>query len=500
MAPGRRASMRSVRTLPIVHEDEDVIAVSTHEAATAYPARQKQHSGIVQALPTLGADSVAENGGGSGSGSGSGSEDEDSSPPNSNQSSPSRRISNPRRYNSGSVGSVGSIGSNSSHRSHRSQYVPPPPRPHFPVAGPMGPIGPMGVAAAANYPYANPACSESSEESGITDRKLEENNSAAMRNGLPKRSQNREWFAKRGGWWRLVLTLVLLAAIAVGLGVGLKYGLQKASSAEEGGDDGGNSSAGDGGGDGGGGGGSSNSTPSNAFPAGSYTFTVALTNVSTACTTNGFAFGCAPGSDRVFSASGSPAAQNASAVTYAWVISGTTSQSTSGETTTTYSVSSASSSSSSSSSSAPSFDNVHMTLLDAGLSSERLVFNFQMDLAYVPTSDLIAAQTSSATCYFNQTAFQATLWTKQRATFPATISSVTVPANASSTFSPWPFAVAIEEVQQAAPAIPDCIDYHGNSLGNFSAATGGSSDGSSAICGCWYSNTVGSVSNGTSTR
>ncbi|CAK7209598.1 hypothetical protein SBRCBS47491_000497 [Sporothrix bragantina] len=496
MGPGRRASMRSVRTLPIVHEDDDMIVVTTPEAAAAYPVRQKRHSGVVQALPPLGADDVAEHG------SASGSEDEESSPnsnPNSNNNSPSRRINNPRRYSSGSVGSigsVGSVGSNGSHRSHRSQYAPPPQRPYFAVAG--GPTG-VGVAAAAtNYPYANPACSESSEESGITDRKLEENShSATLRNsGLPKRSQNREWFAKRGGWWRLVLTLVLLAAIAVGLGVGLKYGLQKVNSDQENDGGEGNSGGDSGGGDSSG----SNSTPSEAFPAGSYTFTVALTNVSTACTTNGYAFGCAPGSDHIFSPAGSPASQNASAVTHAWVIAGTTSQSTSGQTTTTYSVSS-SSSSSSSSSEEPSFNNIHMTLLDAGLLSERLVFNFSMDLAYVPTNDLIAAQTSSATCYFNQTAFSATLWTKQRATFPPTISGVTAPVNASSTFSPWPFAVQIAEVQQAAPAIPDCVDYHGNSLGNFSAAIGSdSSSDNSGVCGCWYSNTVGGSSNGTSTR
>ncbi|CAK7200952.1 hypothetical protein SEUCBS139899_003652 [Sporothrix eucalyptigena] len=384
MAPGRRASMRSVRTLPIVHEDEDVTVVTTSEAAAAYPHLQRPYA--------------------------------------------------------------------------------------------------IGSSPVPNYPYANPACSESSEESGIADRKLEENN-PGLNGRLPKRSQNREWFAKRGGWWRLVLTLVLLAAIAVGLGVGLKFGLQKASQ---------DSSDDSGGGGNGNGGASGGNTPSDVFPAGSYTVTVALTNVSTACTTNGFAFGCAPGS-HVFSSTGSVASQNASAVTYDWVIAGTVSQSTSGETTTTFSVSSSSTSSSSS----PSFSGIHMTLLDAGLSSERLVFTFSMDLAYVPTSDLIAAQTSSATCYFNQTAFQATLWTKQRATFPPTIAAVSAPVNASSTFSPWPYAVEVAEVQQAAPAIPDCVDYYGKSLGNFSVdASGGGND---AVCGCWYSNTVGGASNGTMT-
>lgn len=138
-----------------------------------------------------------------------------------------------------------------------------------------------------------------------------------------------------------------------------------------------------------------------------------------------------------------------------------------------------------------------MTLLDSGLASERLVFNFSMDLAYVPTEDLVAAQTSSATCYFNQTAFTATLWTQRPATFPAGIGGVVPPATASSTLSPWPFAVEIAEVQQAAPGIPDCVDFHGHTLGDFSVDNP-SPDGSQS-CGCWYSNMVG-ASNGTSTR
>ncbi|KAL1897374.1 hypothetical protein Sste5346_004110 [Sporothrix stenoceras] len=483
MAPGRRASMRSVRTLPIVHEDDDMIVATTPELAAAYPVRQKRHSGVVTQLPPLPAGEVGE---ATESGSGSASDDDTPSPP-----SPSRtpqRNPNPRRYSGGSIhshrsqGSQGSLGSRQSYHS-QPQHI--------------GPIPSSGYGL--NYPYVNPACSESSEESGITDRKLEEQAGAAGvgagGRGLPKRSQNREWFSKRGGWWRLILTLLLLAVIAVGLGVGLKFGLQQANNNSS------SSSNGDNNGNGSGSGGdvpSTPATPSDQFPAGSYSFTVALTNVSTACTTNGFAFGCAPGANNVFSSSASPTAQNASAVTFEWIIEGTTSGSTSSASTlTTYTISSHSSS--------PfPFSNIHMTLLDSGLSSERLVFNLSMDLAYIPTNDLVDHQTSAATCYFNQTTTQATLWTKQRATFPSSITAIQAPVNASSTFSAWPFAVELSEVQQAGPAIPDCVDYHGNSLGDFSIPDGGGD--AADVCGCWYSNMVSGSSgssgskNGTSMR
>lgn len=492
--------MRSVRTLPIVHEDDDMIVVSTPESAAAYPIRQKRHSGIVTALPPLPAGDGGEGGeSGSGGSGGSGSDEETDTPsPSASQNtSPNHSASrNPRRYSAGSIGSHRSQGSHRSYHSQHSQHSQH--RPQHPIL-PGGPLsqGYYGP----NYPYVNPACSESSEESGITDRKLEEQMAGGAGIGglgLPKRSQNREWFSKRGGWWRLTLTLLLLAVIAVGLGVGLKFGLQKANSNNDSSSDDGGSGSGSGSGDGGGSGTGTtpSATPSDQFPAGSYSLTVALTNVSTACTTNGFAFGCAPSSGNVFSASGSAAAQNASAVTFDWVITGSTSGSTSSASTlTTYTISSHSASSSSTSKS-PSFQNIHVTLLDSGLATERLVFNLSMDLAYVPTNDLVAAQTSAATCYFNQTVFQATLWTQRRATFPATIASVPAPTNASSTFADWPFAVEIAEIQQAGPAIPDCVDYHGKSLGDFSVDNGGADD----VCGCWYSNMVGGSGNGTSTR
>ncbi|KJR89119.1 uncharacterized protein SPSK_06244 [Sporothrix schenckii 1099-18] len=509
MAPsGRRASMRSVRTLPIVHEDDDMVVVPTPESAAMYPVRQNRHSGIVTALPTLQASDGgegAESGSGGSAGSGSDEEADSSqspspSPSQSHNSSPSRSVNRtPRAYRAGSIGSYHSQGSLRSYHSQHSQHSQQSQHSqHSQRQHPTLPVGPLSQAYhGPNYPYVNPACSESSEESGITDRKLEEQMAGAGGaggRGLPKRAQDRQWFSKRGGWWRLILTLLLLAVIAVGLGVGLKFGLQQANNNN-------NSSGGDSkGGDGDGAGTSTSppatpATPSDQFPAGRYSFTVALTNVSTACTTNGFAFGCAPSSNNVFSASGSPAAQNASAVTLEWIIAGTTGGSTSSASTiTTYTISSSSSSSSAS----PSFSSIYMTLLDTGLPSERLVFNFSMDLAYVPTSDLVDHQTSAATCYFNQTILQATLWTQRRATFPPTIANVPAPTEAStSAFVPWPFAVEIAQVQQAGPAIPDCVDYHGNSLGDFSVPDGGAAD----VCGCWYSNMVGGGStNGTSTR
>ncbi|OAA63729.1 hypothetical protein SPI_03892 [Niveomyces insectorum RCEF 264] len=458
--PGRRSSMRSVRsirTLPIVHEDEVDNGPATPESSPPRPVRQKRHSGVVTAMPAL---TAANESGGS---------DEDGG-------------------NSGTISRIGS-GRGRQGGSIQQQL---PANPFY--RQPARILSTDGHRYdRASFPYAQPANSDSSEESGLADRKLE-----AAADLPPGRSQNSDWFSKRGGWWRVALTTLLLAAVAVGLGLGIKFGLRGRSPP----------AASD----------NTATTPpppaqSTQFPAGSYAFTVALTNVSTGCTNNGFAFGCYPSTVFSSSSSSSTKSQNASAATFYWVIAATTTSGSPGSSSasTAYTISSGDTPSTSSREppsdfAAPSFHGVPMQTLDSGQDTERLVFNFSMTLSYVPMSDLIAAQTSSATCYFNQTTFSATIWTRRRATYPPDIANTTAVASgtaasaASAVYLPWPFAVEVAEVQPAGPGVPECLDYHGRSLGNFSVSSVSDDNAAAPFavgqCGCWYTNAF-EASNGT---
>ncbi len=305
---------------------------------------------------------------------------------------------------------------------------------------------------------------------------------------------------KRSRLWRILLTLFLLAAVGVGVGVGLKFGLAKRASSKEK-----NSSSSGSDADGGDG------TPASVtdFPAGSFSFTMALTNVSTGCSSSALAFGCFPYVvfDPSSASASTAAAQGASAVIFEWVITGSASASTSSaETTISYSISSSSSNQTSSSASAaaaaasafatPTFDNIRLNRLDAGLDSERLVFSFTMDLATaVPAAaDLVPGQAGASTCHANQTTFAATMWTRKLATFPTQRITAANAVGGNSTtaapaFSPWPFAVEISEIEAAEPGIPSCLGADGGAIGDFSV----DGDGDGTQCGCWYSNTIGTT-------
>lgn len=212
------------------------------------------------------------------------------------------------------------------------------------------------------------------------------------------------------------------------------------------------------------------SSQAQQFPSGSYTFTTALANVTTNCTSNPDTFSCYPYS--VYS----PADPSRSSAAFTWVIAPAAFCSDADPR---YVVSAPASPF------APSFSNVSMVLVDGGQATERLTFNFPMDIAVVPSKPLVAGRDTAATCYFNGTVMSATVWTRMRASYPATITDVPAPVNASTAFAPWPFAVEVAQVQQAGAGVPDCLDSRGVSVGNFSV-TGGSA----AECGCWYSNTA----------
>jgi hypothetical protein len=200
------------------------------------------------------------------------------------------------------------------------------------------------------------------------------------------------------------------------------------------------------------------------FPAGSYSFLTALTSMSTACSTNADAFRCYPYS--LYSAS-SP---DAGAAKFTWIITPQNS--------TNYVISAAPNPF------ATQFTNITMWMLDQGQSSERLTFNFTMALQSIPAVPLVTNSAATAVCWYNSTVMTATLWTRQRATYPANITSVPAPVNATNTFEPWPYAVDIREVQDAGPGVPDCRSLAGQPIGNFEVQSASNAD----ICSCSYAN------------
>ncbi|KAK8121955.1 hypothetical protein PG984_010625 [Apiospora sp. TS-2023a] len=267
------------------------------------------------------------------------------------------------------------------------------------------------------------------------------------------------WLAKRGGWYRAALIVVLAACTIAALTVGLILGLRQRNNS--------NPSA----------------TPSDQegkqpvlFPAGSYSFTTALYDVKTDCTTNNSTFRCYP--FKTYNKS-RPELESDVSATYFWTISQHEVNAWA------YSISAAPNPF------VPQFTNLSLTQLDANQPGERLTFNFRMHgAAVVPTTALSNnnSDNRAATCYYNDTLVTGTIWTRRPAEFPA---NLTTPVSngggkgktltASTAFDPWPYAV---QVVQSTRDAPDCRDAEGNPVGG----DFGLPPGREGECSCSYAN------------
>ncbi|KAK1755104.1 hypothetical protein QBC47DRAFT_209340 [Echria macrotheca] len=227
-----------------------------------------------------------------------------------------------------------------------------------------------------------------------------------------------DWLAERGGWYRFVAGTLLIIGLIVGLAVGLTVGLEKR----------GHSAAPAG-------------LSAEPFPAGSYSFTTALTAVSTGCTNVSSTWRCFPYS--IFD----PQRPNISASTYFWVIEPLDRF--------TYAISS------SENPFAPSFSNITLTLLDGNQDTERFIFSFPMEKTVISDEPLDSSE-NAATCRFRDTIMRVTIYTRMRAGYPKSIDNVPAPVNASNVFSPWPFAV---DVIQESTSVPECRDPGGAEVG-----------------------------------
>lgn len=194
----------------------------------------------------------------------------------------------------------------------------------------------------------------------------------------------------------------------------------------------------------------SNTTSDEAgFPAGSFTFDTSLTTTKTACTSNSATWRCFP-------------FNQGSSAKFFWIISEPD------EDNANYTISS------SDNPFAPSFKGLTLSLFDQGNSDERFEFSFNTTRNIVP-SDSIAPGNRVATCSFENTVFEATLWTRRR-------NNQTLPVNGGvdGQYADWPGNIEVRQVKEAELGQPMCEDGQGNKIADVQAGAG--------ECECAYSN------------
>ncbi len=207
------------------------------------------------------------------------------------------------------------------------------------------------------------------------------------------------------------------------------------------------------------GGSPSNPASNTTFPAGSYSFYTFLDTVSTNCTSNAATWMCYPYSTYAQNPSGS-------AATFQWIIDPVPNSKN-------YTISSTANLFS------IVFTNATLSLMNSGQADEHFFFQISMQKPTKPTSQL-GSQNVASTCYFNQTTFQAYLYTKMEKTYPSNSTNAT---DTSMPFTAWPYAVKVEQVTGAGAGTPTCLGPSGQSLGDFSVAD------ETQLCDCLYLNT-----------
>ncbi|KAH7153160.1 hypothetical protein EDB81DRAFT_447944 [Dactylonectria macrodidyma] len=244
---------------------------------------------------------------------------------------------------------------------------------------------------------------------------------ARMRRGEygGRRNQSDRWCCIVG------VGVAILVVLAVGLAVGLTIGLQdKDPEKHTQGSD----------------------SPDQSFPAGSFSFEVDLQETSTNCTSNTSTWRCYPYT-------------TGDSATFFWVITADSSSA--------YTISSTENPF------APSFTNRSLAVLDAGKPTERLRFFYSMSKEVVPSENL-TSNNRAATCTFDETRFEATLWTRRRG------NDTVDPASDDIKFGAWPGDAEIVQSKSGTLGPLKCEDSNGNRIGNVQAKPG--------TCECRYSN------------
>ena len=249
----------------------------------------------------------------------------------------------------------------------------------------------------------------------------------------------------RGGWGRLIccgIAIIVVLVIALGLGLGL--GLRAANAKKE------NQKANP----------SSNSQDSNApplpFPLGSYAFTTFLASTASTCVPQTSMWSCFPYVTYNDSTTGSMA-------TFNWIISSTTPASSLdpdlSNNPTGYLISS------SNNPWALTFSNATLRYIDAPSDSDKaLVFSVPMSKTVIPNTD-ITGDGSAVKCLFENTRFEAKLYTKRPRTYPANTENEEQGNADTADFKPWQFAAEVSQTTDSDMKMPNCYRTKDGGLG-----------------------------------
>ncbi|MCJ1236334.1 hypothetical protein MMC14_004315 [Varicellaria rhodocarpa] len=271
--------------------------------------------------------------------------------------------------------------------------------------------------------------------------------------------RNNKIIVGRGGWRRILALALLVIATIIALVVGLVVGLRKGHNHQSE---------------------TISPSPSNTtstvnapFPAGSYAITTFLDIVSTNCTSNPATWRCYPYTTYSSSHSGALA-------TFNWVISPSNADGASNDTFTV---------SASHDPFAIDFSNAPLSLVDAGTSQERYTFSIQRQKTVFPTT-AITTDNAAASCDYNNTQLQASLYTRMPNTYNASSQSSsttqTLSTSNSSTggFQAWPFAADVTQSIGGGANVPACYESNnGDRITN-----GLEPQPSTDMCTCEYKN------------
>ncbi|MCJ1322719.1 hypothetical protein MMC15_008069 [Xylographa vitiligo] len=262
---------------------------------------------------------------------------------------------------------------------------------------------------------------------------------------------NNRHIAGRGGWKRLLLLVLIVIVIIIALTVGLTIGLRNKSN--------GSSSV------------PLSSTPTSSptpdpirpFPIGSYSLNTFLDSVSTNCTSNSATWRCYPYATYADSPS-------LAVATFNWIIEASRNGLTISSTDNPFAIN---------------FADVSLTVADKGTENERYIFSVPNNKVVIPSAS-ITTDNSMASCQFNDTQLQASLFTKIPSSYPSN-SSVSNAGNVSGGFQSWPFAIQVSQIISGGINIPACFEVKNGNIG--APITNGIDIKSSRdICSCVYKN------------
>ncbi|MCJ1404319.1 hypothetical protein MMC11_007544 [Xylographa trunciseda] len=261
---------------------------------------------------------------------------------------------------------------------------------------------------------------------------------------------NNRHIAGRGGWKRLVLLVLVVIAVIIALAVGLTIGLRKSNSTSAVPFSSTPTS-------------SPSSDPSGPFPIGSYSLNTFLDSVSTNCTSNSATWRCYPYATYADSPS-------LALATFNWIISPSENGLTISSTDNPFAIN---------------FADVPLTMTDNGTENERYFFSVPNNKVVIPSTS-ITTDNSMASCQYNNTQLQASLFTHTASSYPPN-SSVSTGSSTVDSFRPWPFAVQVSQSIGGGVDVPACFEVTNGTLGA-PVTNGLVAQPSQDFCSCVYKN------------